>query len=75
MYRLSYAYADGTERTVAFPVHMDTAESDVRAVAPATGDGVTLRTVSAGGRELTMWMLLAFLALLLVEWGVSRRVG
>ena len=75
VYTVTYRYAGGGERPVRFALHMDSAESDVRTVAPAEGGAVRMQTHRADGRELTVWVLLAFLALMLVEWGVSRRVG
>ena len=74
VYTLEYAYADGAVRSLPFAMHMDTDESDVRQVGSATGD-VSLGGTAPAGMELTHWVLLALLALLLVEWGVSRRVG
>lgn len=75
VYTLRYDYANGSARTVPFTLHMDGAESDVRAVGGAGSAAVATRAQAAAGRELTMWVLLAFLCLLLVEWGVSRRVA
>ena len=74
VYTVIYAYADGTEREARFVLHMDAAESDVRAVGAAAGE-ITLGGTADAGRELTPWVLLAALALLLLEWGVSRRVA
>ena len=74
VYALTYTYADGTARTARFALHMDGAESDVRQVGPVAGPAV-LGGSAAAGTELTPWVLLAFLILLLVEWEVSRRVA
>ena len=74
VYTVTYSYADRPERTVRFALHMDSAESDTRQVGRAAEAGVLGKTVGAG-RELTPWVLLAFLALLLAEWEVSRRVA
>ena len=75
VYTLRYEYADGSARTVRFTLHMDPAESDVLTVGGAGMNAVAARTQAAAGQEMTLWVLLAFLCLLLVEWGVSRRVA
>lgn len=74
VYTAVYRYADGGERQARFVLHMDTAESDTRRVG-GRETGVTLQTGAAAGRELTLWVLLVFLALSLAEWEVSRRVA
>lgn len=75
VYTLRIDDESGAQRAVRFAVHMDTAESDVRAVGSLGGVAVTARLQTAAGEEVTFYVLLAFLALLLVEWGVSRRVA
>ena len=52
---------------------MDFSESDVREAAPSLGQSET-RTIT-GRREITRWLLLAAFLLLLLEGGISRRVG
>lgn len=56
-----------------FALTMDFSESDVRQAAPSAGETDNL-TVT-GRREITRWLLLAALLLLLLEGGISRRVG
>ena len=74
VYTVRYRVADGAERTARFALHMDPAESDLRQA--GGGDAaINLTTRMDAGRELTPWVLLAFLALALVEWEVSRRVA
>ena len=75
VYALEYTYADGTVRTARFSLHMDGAESDVRQIGGPGSAALSTAGTADAGRELTLWVLLAFLALYLVEWGVSRRVG
>lgn len=74
VYTLIYRYEDGAERILRFALHADTGESDVRRVG-SPGGNVTLNAVTDAGRELTIWFLLAFVILSLVEWEVSRRVA
>ena len=75
LYTLNIQGEGGMLRTVRFAVHMDTAESDVRTVGSMGGAVVEARLQAAAGEEVTFYVLLAFLALLMVEWGVSRRVA
>lgn len=64
---------DGQDTRRYFALRLPAAESDVRAVAESRiGDGAD--TALSGGRELTGYLAGLFLLLLLVEWGVSRRV-
>lgn len=56
-----------------FAMTMDFSESDVREAAPSEGD--TGNHTVTGRREITRWLLLAALLLLLLEGGLSRRVG
>lgn len=74
VYTLERDYGDSA-RTVRFTAHADTRESDVRQVGASGSAAVAVQAQTASGREITMWLLLAFMALLLVEWGGSRRVG
>ena len=74
VYTWTEEYAGGERRTARFALHMAPEESDVRQTGSPT-EGLRLMGGGAAGRELTPWVLLAILALLLVEWGVSRRVG
>lgn len=74
VYTVTYAYADRGSRSLRFALHMDTAESDVRQTADDSLTGPIART-QAAGRDLTVYVLAAFFALLLIEWGVSRRVA
>lgn len=61
------------EKTFPFALRMEPAESDVRAVAPSTeGSQAAAR---AGQRELAPWLLALAFLLILLEGGVSRRVG
>ena len=73
VYTVRYAYSGRPTRTARFALHMDSAESDVRDVGSVSGN-VMLGGKTAG-RELTPWVLLACLVLLLLEWEVSRRVA
>ena len=75
IYSLEYTYESGEKRVVRFALHVDGAECDVRQVGSAGGEGTVSRLQSDAGRELTLWVLLAFLALMLLEWEVSRRVA
>ena len=74
VYQLRYIYDDQPDRMIRFVMHMENAESDVRQVGPAAPN-VALGGMASAGRELTPWVLLMCLALLLVEWEVSRRVA
>ena len=73
VYTVRYRVADGAERVARFTLHMDPGESDLRQIGGGASE-IDLNTVRDAGRELTPWVLLAFLALALVEWEVSRRV-
>ena len=74
IYTLRYTYDGQPDRLSRFAMHMENAESDVRSVGPSSG-AVALGGTANAGRELTPWALLACLALLLLEWEVSRRVA
>ena len=74
VYTVRYRVADGAERVARFTLHMDPGESDLRQIGGGASE-IDLNTVRDAGRELTPWVLLAFLALALVEWEVSRRVA
>lgn len=74
VYTVRYRVADGAERVARFTLHMDPGESDLRQIVGGASE-IDLNTVRDAGRELTPWVLLAFLALALVEWEVSRRVA
>lgn len=74
VYTVRYRVADGAERVARFTLHMDPEESDLRQIGGGASE-IDLNTVRDAGRELTPWVLLAFLALALVEWEVSRRVA
>lgn len=56
-----------------FALQIPQTESDVRAVAPSQNGAGAGQSV-VGGIELTSWLLALALALLMIEWGVSRRV-
>ena len=56
-----------------FALQIPQTESDVRAVAPSQNGAGAGQSV-VGGMELTSWLLALALALLMIEWGVSRRV-
>lgn len=71
LYRLDVK-SDPAMGTRYFALHAPISESDVRQVSPSV-DAAGALTAPAGGRELSGYLLLAFLLLLLVEWGVSRR--
>ena len=74
VYTVRYRVADGAERVARFTLHMDPGESDLRQIGGGASE-IDLNTVRDAGRELTPWVLLAFLSLALVEWEVSRRVA
>ena len=74
VYTVRYRVADGAERVARFTLHMDPGESDLRQIGGGASE-IDLNTVRDAGRELTPWVLLAFLALALVEWEVSRCVA
>lgn len=61
------------EGETSFALTMDFSESDVREAAPSAGE--TGNHTVTGRREITRWLLLAALLLLLLEGGISRRVG
>ena len=56
-----------------FALQIPQTESDVRAVAHSQNGAGAGQSV-VGGMELTSWLLALALALLMIEWGVSRRV-
>ena len=74
VYTLRFAYEGWPDRTARFVLHMESAESDLRQVGPSS-DALSLGGRADAGRDLTPWVLLACFALLLAEWGVSRRVA
>lgn len=71
IYRLRETLEDGGERVTAFALHIPQAECDTLTV-PASVQGEAAQN-EAGYREWTLWIVLALFALMLVEWGVSRR--
>lgn len=74
VYVLCETDLEGEQRVTPFALHMAPSEADVRHVAMSVQDeelGRVERT--GGGNEGTIYLLLAFLLLMLVEWGVSRR--
>lgn len=74
IYALQEERADGTRRVTPFVLHMDPAEADVRQVAASVlGQGGAEAQRRGAGQELTPYFLLLALAVLLLEWGVSRR--
>jgi Ca-activated chloride channel homolog len=75
IYCLEQKYADGETRNTYFAVHGDSSEYDVRTIGAQSGEILSSQLDNAAGHELTIWVLLAFLALLMIEWGVSRRVS
>ena len=56
-----------------FAMTMDFSESDVREAAPSAGEAENHAVT--GRREITRWLLWAAFLLLLLEGGISRRVG
>ncbi len=74
IYALREERVDGTQRITPFVLHMAPSEADVRQVATSTQEEQTEMMQRRGtGREWTVFLLLAALLLLLVEWEVSRR--
>lgn len=71
IYRLRETLEDGGDRVTAFALHIPQAECDTLTV-PASVQGEAAQN-EAGYREWTLWIVLALFALMLVEWGVSRR--
>lgn len=63
---------DGQELGISTERVIPLEESDVRQVAPSV-DGQGGAVQPSGGVQLAPWLLVVFLVLLLVEWGVSRR--
>ncbi|MBP3647528.1 MAG: BatA and WFA domain-containing protein [Clostridia bacterium] len=57
-----------------FSLHMPLSESDVRSVAPSV-DSEGSNATFESGRELTQILIALFLALLMIEWVVRRRVA
>ncbi len=61
------------EGAAPFALTMDFSESDVREAAPSAGQ--EKEHTAAGRVEITRWLLLTAFLLLLLEGGISRRVG
>lgn len=75
VYCLRQTYENGETRSLYFALHGDAAEFDVSTVGTPGEAEITRRIASSAGHELTLWCMLAFLVLLMIEWGVSRRVA
>lgn len=75
VYCLQQTYENGEMRSVYFALHGDAAEFDVSTVGASGEAEIARRITSSAGHELTLGCMLAFLALLMIEWGVSRRVA
>ena len=74
VYTLREVRVDGQERRTAFALHIPLAESELRQVPQQQEIDAEQETQKSGsGQEWTQIFLLAFLAILLVEWEVSRR--
>lgn len=73
IYTLLEEREGGEVRHTSFALHPPLEESDVRLVAATAGEGGQPARSQSGGREITVFVLLAAFAVLLVEWGVSRR--
>ncbi len=73
VYTLLEHFADGTDRVTPFALHSAPSESDVRTVAAASPEDAAAQRRFGTGMEWTVYALIAFLALLIVEWEVSRR--
>ena len=72
VYMLVETLEDGGRRETAFALHAPAAEYDTRQAAPPESDGQK-RDAAGGWREWTVWLLTALFAVMLLEWGVSRR--
>ena len=72
VYTLVETLEDGGQRETDFALHAPAAEYDTRQVAPKSNDELK-RDAARGYREWTVWLLAALFAVMLLEWGVSRR--
>ncbi len=75
LYTLSQTMLKGDTVEAAFAVNVPVSESDVRFVDTGAGEGFQMRSTQYYGQELTGLLMLALLALLLMEWWVSCRAG
>lgn len=74
VYILRETGLEGEQSATPFALHMAPSEADVRRVAVSVqGEEMGRVERAGGGNEGTVYLLLAFLLLLLAEWGVSRR--
>ena len=74
VYTLWEERRDETERVTAFALHIPPVESDIRQSFGELQSDMDLKKEQIGtGKEWTVYFLLAFLLLLLLEWEVSRR--
>lgn len=74
VYVLQETGLEGEQSVTPFALHMAPSEADVRRVAVSVqGEEIGRVERTGGGNEGTVYVLLAFLLLLLAEWGVSRR--
>lgn len=73
IYTLITKSASGEETKTPFTLHMAASESNVQNVLPGSESGNETAFTDNAGKSLIPALLLCLLALLLIEWGVSRR--
>ena len=73
VYLLKTKNAGGEETVTPFALHMAAAESDVRTVGPSVESANAADYTANAGKSLIPALLLGLLALMMIEWGVSRR--
>lgn len=72
VYTLVETFEDGAERQARFTAHMPRGEADTRRASASSG-GADGAGSARSAVEWTKWALLVWLAVLMLEWGVSRR--
>lgn len=73
VYTLVQTDFDGVRTDMPFALHIPVSESDVRTVAQVQEEAAASGRGTAYGREWTPWLMLALLAITLLEWWVYRR--
>ncbi len=75
LYTLSQTLTNGVTVQTPFVVNVPLSESDVRQVVGSSGENQSRPGVTDYGREITTFLIIAMLALMLAEWRVSCRAG
>ncbi len=73
VYTLVELFDGDIDRETMFTVHMPGSEADTSITAATTDAEGVLFANGENFTEWTQWLLLAWLAVLMIEWGVSRR--